>query len=210
MYFVIAVVLVLLAILIHEYAHAYEMNKYGVKIESAGLGIPIWRCYFQFRHPRWFYGVPFKVSPLLLAAYVNPGYRGFRKIEKLPYKYQADIYGAGIWTNLLFGLVLCGYTRASKSLLAFTVYVGIVMLVYFSKKILCRYIFVPAGFALLGWLCYMLFTHPLMRRVGGSITLGKEIYQDSTNFHQAIILAGLISISLAIINLLPMVPMDGG
>lgn len=93
-----AAILVSLVIFMHELGHAYAASLFGVPVESMGIGLSL-PPYTQFIVN----GVPVTISIWLIGGYVriDPALVG-----SLPFLPQIAIYGAGLFVNLLFGLLI--------------------------------------------------------------------------------------------------------
>jgi membrane-associated protease RseP (regulator of RpoE activity) len=218
MYLAIAIVLIILSLIAHEAAHAYEMVKRGVPIEEAGLGMPIkFLPHARFRLSK-FPNTLFTINPLLVMAYVKPSPAGEKIIQALPTNEQITIYGAGVVANIIFSAVLYILFIAldpqlsfidSRPLLITVSAVIISLLVWFGRKFFCKYI-VP----LLGLATIILIAFTLAKiggkALGGPATIGKMANQFSTSVAMAFNFAAVMSFNIALFNTLPIYGLDGG
>lgn len=208
MYIVIPWIALLVAIITHELAHAYEMRKKKIRYAEISLGIPLPRVPgIQIVYQ----GVRYSLHPFLIAAFVRVEEEERQKMESLPYQSKAMINGAGIWINVLsFFLILMaleiwqseGLTRASViwALLSFLVFMG--------KKIFCCYI-IPA----LGPLVLVLMVITIVKSPqdhGSLVSMGSFIAENSTSMYKSLAVSAVMFMALAAFNLIPLTPLDGG
>src|SRR3989344_3303693 len=102
MLFALGLGLFIACIIAHEFGHAIVMNRYGIRLSDAGIGLP-WGPYITLPK-KWFAWVEkdfeVRIYLLLLGAYVNPVNE--KVICALPYETKAHVFGAGIIANFLF------------------------------------------------------------------------------------------------------------
>ncbi|MFH1866891.1 MAG: M50 family metallopeptidase [Patescibacteria group bacterium] len=212
----ITVVLVIISLILHELAHAKAMHKAGIKLELISIGIP---CPLKIRFylPKLWGGVWLQFTPLLIMAYVKPTQGGMLKLINLDYKQTADIAGAGPLTNIIFAaiLLLIGrliYEEQNLWLVIWSVptlvLVSIPIIFFSGRQIISRFVLLPLGIAATIFLIWGLITTPL-ETVTGPVEIWGIISQ-STNLGSAMINAGLISLSIALFNILPIGSLDGG
>lgn len=93
----------------HELGHYFPMTRAGITPAKVGMGVfegPFKHLQFKF-NPKWLPGdCEFWFSPatFMIAAYVDEGEEGMKKIMKLDRKTRAGIFGGGIANNLIMAL----------------------------------------------------------------------------------------------------------
>lgn len=215
MYATLGFVIIIIALITHELAHALEMRRKGIEIGQIGLGISIPRITYYF-YDRWIFKCPIAISPILLMAYVMPSTDGFNKITTLNYKDQADIYGAGPWINFVLACILFILINIIEPSKIFTLYFIIpfsLMLIF--KKIFCRYVLPIIGIITMIYVMNTIFqglfgVDKLEDAVGGPVMIVKTINKFSTNLRTALLAGALISTSLGAFNAIPLGMLDGG
>jgi len=191
------------------------MKKRGIIVPEAGLGFKIFNLpYLKIRVSPEF---TFCIHPFLLGAYVRPA--NGEDINRLPYSAKTHIYGAGVIANLIMGAILLGLyvilamiekdTITSRAVIILAVSVGSSLLLWIGSRIFCSYIFPFLGFLILGQLAWSVMKTGLGESVMGPIGIIQSGLNIST-FPEAVFWGANISIGLALINLLPIVPLDGG
>src|SRR3989344_7886288 len=122
--FILSLVAVMAA---HEAGHAYFMRKHGVEIKEFGIGIgSIGKQLFYFtsrtiRLP--FLTVtlpPIAFHPLLIGAYVVPTEDGEKYLQNLPLKARMQIFGGGVYINILLAVGIYFLIHAWIAFLALT------------------------------------------------------------------------------------------
>jgi len=218
MFFAIFIILVLVVFALHELAHGRAMLKYGIRVPEAGLGIPIKHvpCLRIKISPAF----TFCLHPFLLGAYVRPAEGEEEKMEGLPYRAKAHIFGAGIAVNLVFsfllniGLLLAllavnpeGWNLHATVLMA--VYLPLTAIFLRFGKFLSSYVFPILGLCLTGFLIWSISTLGMQKSVMGPIGIVQMGLSIDT-LGEAVAWGAMISMGLAFINLLPLFPFDGG
>lgn len=212
-----AVFLIIFSIFLHELGHALYMRKYGIPIKIISVGLPF-PIKVKFSSKRIFDGATLQFTPFLLGAFVKVTDAGERMIKELPYKQQADIYGAGPLANLLFSGFLMILYRVLKSDVGFLqslwsykqlVTVVILVILFLGREFFSRYLMIPLGIAFSGMVAWSIFKAP-MESVVGPVGIVKIIREMATNVPEAILIALVISLSIGLMNTLPLMPLDGG
>ena len=201
----LAAALVIISLGVHEAAHAVAMMKRGIKIEKAGLGIPV----------RY---LTLTVRPNLLGAYVMPESGEDERIAEMPPGDQIAIYGAGIVANILFGMGLVVaemlmHLFVTKQFAAQLLYIlavtAVAVAVWFGRHFFERWIVPVLGILQLGLIVWLIFSSPISSgNMAGPIGVAQMTY--SLTFSWAVFVAGVISFSIGITNTLPLIPLDGG
>ena len=240
MHYVISlVVLAMIGLVVHEIAHALAMKKLGIPVQEAGLGIPvdlqltiagkrIRISLPKLAAMRLKNGLTLSIHPLMLGAFVQESEEGSKRLEELPYREKAFVYGAGAASNLWLGMLMWFITLgALVSAGAMTTNPGAVIVmasVGFSVILLSRYIvsisayIVPfLGFYMLeilflSWLANDSITALLMAPLVTMIhMMGAIQLNEVAKLIMGIgFLGTVINFSLALFNALPLMPLDGG
>lgn len=202
--------LLLLVMAIHEFGHAYVMYKKGIPLKEAGLGLPIGKLPYLKKK---FFGLTLMLHPLLLGAYVMPTRDGQRKISKLSVKDQAHIDGAGVLSNILFGLVLAAVTfflfSAKLALFKISIISILIALLWYGQKIFCLYFIPILGVLMAGFLAFD-FVNGSSDSLMGPIGAIKFASSHIHNLKGVLILTCALSVGIGIFNTLPLIPLDGG
>jgi Zn-dependent protease len=204
MWTAIAILLLIASVAAHEAAHALALRRLGFRIIEVGVGIPIGPR-LKIDSGR----LPFRVvlSPILLGAYVMPDPDDAEAIAALPYRDRAWYSGAGVLVNLVIGTAALALVAALDGhwlSSAVTAAVGVVLWV--ARRPFCSY-----GIPVLGLPVLALTAWSLTSTLGqpeGPVGLVTGLQSNSLT--TAILLAGLASIGLGLLNMLPMLPFDGG
>lgn len=205
MWTTVAALLLLATVVAHEAAHALALRRLGIPIVEAGLGLPLApRIVFAPRGRRTF---RLSLSPWLIAAYVQPDPKREGDIARLPYRDRTWFEGAGIVANLLIGLVAIAGVFGLRE----RWWLAVALLVaacgtWVFRRALCAYVLPVAGLAALVFLgqgVVLLFGEP-----SGPVGLARMMAVSSGE--TALLLAGVMSLSLAILNMAPLFPFDGG
>lgn len=220
MFITIAVILIILSLVAHEFGHAWAMSLTGVRFDEAGLGIPVkYIPYLRFTIKRKD-KPPFTLCfhPLLLGAYVKIPDDEQAKMAALPYKDLAFIFGAGILGNLIFAgvsLIVASFiyfnfaVGAMLSDTRFLITAGVTTLLIAAPKIFCRYIVPVLGLAMLGIVIWAILTDPL-KSLMGPVGIGRMVAGFSVSVMMAINMGAIFSFAIGTCNALPFYPLDGG
>ena len=212
---VFGILLLLGAVVVHEAGHAVAMRSRGVEIKEAGLGLPItgrFRLTFRTR----FLPFPLVLTPALIGAYVQTSEKGKEQLEELSYRDQAVCYAAGVVSNIVFGgALLCIISLAyavspdknqGRALVIAVISGGITAVVAVFRRAFSQ--MVPVfGIAGLGLLVYMLVSSTDSVGGPGAVVAAAASGKD---WIEALLLGSAISVSLGYINMLPLMPLDGG
>lgn len=215
MYIFIVILILAWVVFFHELGHAFAMRSRGIPIAEISIGIPFPGTP-SFVLKRVFPGAKFRISPLLLAAYVKPQSGSEAYIDGLSHKDSALINGAGIMANFFFALfliavykfsVFTAQTSLSGTSLFYAIIISIAAALWIFRQFFCQYI-LPA----LGPLVILLVGYSLLS-AGGKIVGPVGIVQEAAGVKgvwEHVINAANISLGLGLINCLPLFPMDGG
>lgn len=215
MFFTIFIVLLLLALTVHELSHGIIMRKYGIVVPEAGLGLPL--PYLPSISIRVSPNFTFKIHPFLIGAYVRPAEEA--QIEKLPYREKAHIYGAGIIANFIMGFLMIMPWMIVKLIIhpeARVTNLLILILLVFLTFVLWRfggkisaYVFPFLGVVMVSYLIWSMITIGVKENIMGPIGLFK-MGLGLVSLYQATMWGAQVSIGFAMFNLLPLIPLDGG
>ncbi len=210
----VAVVLILGALAVHEGAHAFAMWKCGVSLSEVGLGFPIpYVPHIRIRFKKFSSLPAFTLHPFLLGAYVKPTEEGDAMLEKLPYSNRAVIYGFGVLGNILYGLLLLILLRvASLGILDMKVFILLLLLFLFwwQRRVFCTHLVPIVGVLGLAGFVATFFFLPSGDVVVGPIGTIQLAHDTAKDVAGGVLFAAVISFSLAVLNMLPVYPLDGG
>ncbi len=225
--FLVTLLLFLASISLHELGHALAMRRYGVPITEISL-LGFGPKLFSFKMKKLFGETPLSIRLIPLGAFVAPEEAS---VDKLTYKQKVKVYVAGIVANFLF---------ASFLLFVVGILVSNLKPVYWlipSSVLLLAGIFrlLPAsslliGFALFSLMAYDVITDPkkFQENNGSIVTIVAGIAKESkidgrdetvwipeTNmraidYAKAITFGAVLSVAIAVMNMLPLIPFDGG
>lgn len=201
----VAVLVLLIIVCAHEAAHALVLKRLGFPIAEAGLGLPIKPRYVRQPSRR----IPFRLSlsPWLLGAYVEPDPKRQEEIEALPYVDSAWYSGAGVIANFLLGGVMWTLLDVIDGLwvTAGIVAAGTVVL-WFGRRQIAAYVLPVIGIPTLLGVVYAIVTS--VGQPQGPVGLG--IFMESSTWYNTLVIGFLLTMSLGILNLIPIYPLDGG
>lgn len=226
MFIALTFALILLALVFHELGHALSMRKYGITVETLGIGIPMHpKVTFHPKIGKRFFGEQFSLvlSPWLLGAFVKQVGNDDDFEQKLPYQAAAHIYGAGIVANLAYASVLLGILAImtvgdanvfTKGIIPLGIFMLVAyFLVRFSRQF-CSWILPPLSLVAIAVLVYsirdLMIVHHDEKALGGIVTVSMMVADQVKNASHAVLFGSVFSIGLAIMNALPFYPLDGG
>lgn len=198
--FILAIIIALvLAITFHELGHYFALRRYGVKIDRFALGFgPVLFQRVDKHGTAW----QFRLFPA--GGFVKPADRD--AFDKLPPGRMAVTYLAGPLANLataFIAVLLLGLLVPGK---------GSLLLMMALFGLLFWQILISLPNALLGTFSFQASSDHLMGPVGIFTTLPKTVSEQAANvgvLYEVILLFVLLSMGLAVFNLLPLTPLDG-
>lgn len=196
-------------VIVHEAGHLVEMRRRNVPIEEFSLGMSFGLPSFVF-HTDLIPEVAFKISPCLLGGYVKPTETGAKLIEAMPLKDQAVIYGAGVcvnsWVFVILGIGLQVHRKfhTRKFEIADAVVLFSAVLLWY-KLWFCLFLIPVLGLLLLVQLIFK-----GGKGLKGVIGAVQEARTTISSPRKAVIYLALISLGIALLNMLPLYPLDGG
>lgn len=215
---VINFMLFMLVFSVHELGHAFAMRKHGLEIEEItlfGFGPKL----LSFKLRRWFGNTPVYVRLIPLLAYVRLTDQAAEKEAQLSYRAKAEVYGAGVHANLVYGLTLgtvsitVKYATEPKDwVFGGCLLLGTLMFARLRSWV-CAYVFPFLLPALVLSLFVPLFgpTDPHAGVQGPFAVLSNSAHGIKTA-NPLVFMAEMadLSLGLGLINLLPFHPFDGG
>lgn len=215
MYILLTAFLITVCVVMHEAGHAYCMKIHGIQIKRAGLGFGPGIEVFSKK-----LGYPVKIGIILLGAFVEPQDGEMNRLKTMPYRVQAEIYGAGVIANIVFSMVIAVFLNTLAVLrgdmsggifLSTALFVVLAAVVWFKRCFVSMYLTPVIGILFLAFLVYILFFNstPNSSEVSGPGGI-VEIVGTANSFEYGMIIAMVISINIALFNMLPFLPLDGG
>lgn len=213
----LAITLGLLSLTFHELGHYEAMRRCGVEVEEVSLlGVPfsfLPSRYYKPRETIW------SVHLFVIGAYVKPEDEG--AIEALRLRDRLYIYANGPIANLVYALILvaCAATITAlqtgnllKAGIALAAFGGTAWLMWLGRRFIA--IALPLlAIPILALIGYAIFGTDPMQAVedgsGGPVAVIAGLTGAQSIAH-ALLLAALLSLNLAIVNLAPLPPLDGG
>jgi len=225
MYYSLALFLILVTVLFHELGHLIAMRMSGIWVSELGIGLPFGPSLGMTWKSKVDQKKTFRISiyPLLLGAFVRSEESEMRK----SYKTNAFVCGAGIIGNLVYialSIALIGallpddkvITTAFGTITPLRMIVcglaGALGLVVLAKPI-TRYLFPPLSLVIFGLVImafYKITGQQFVENSGGMIVLGQMAGQYTKNLIDVLFFGMLVSYLLALTNLIPLYPLDGG
>ena len=207
MYTTIFVILFLMAVFLHEYGHLSAMHKNGIKVNNLSIGVPIGPM-IVIRHPKLCFGIPVQISPFLIMGSVRP--ENPEEIDELSFDKQLEIYGGGIVMNCLFSIFLLLSITKKLWVAVSCLILGIVILKFRAK--VCTYVLpLLSAFAvvIIPWL--VMTAAKMVPDAGQNSSLAlQEIAEHVSDLRMAVLFASVSSVCMAVFNLVPLMPLDGG
>ncbi len=209
------VLLFLLSVALHEIGHAVAMHSRKIRFTEIGFGVGPKVLIGPYR---WLPGVYFAFGVFPVMAYVKVDREDLDYMVSLPINDQALINGAGIMANIFFagvlGLIWVPLFSTRPILFQLGMeggIVGICLAVWFYRYTFCNYVIPLVGSALFFELLRAVYMDP----VGSVSNQGlveplRGIAQLVSGFGEAILIACCLSLILGVVNMMPIIPLDGG
>ena len=212
--------------IVHELGHAVAMAYYGIPIQAAGVGIPIpglslkFHLYTpspEYRHKLFPEGLVITLSPLLLGAYVQPAAEGEERVKTLPYRAEAEIYGAGVWSNTLSALILFiflrlyafGFNQDRYGFLLCGVVMVLAVGLWKYKTVFCAFGVPVLSILLIALLSFLVLQSGASKTFSGPVGIVR-LMQESTTALDVLKWGFILSLGIGLTNMLPFLPLDGG
>jgi membrane-associated protease RseP (regulator of RpoE activity) len=203
----VAAVALLTALAIHEAAHAVALRSYGIRIIRAGLGIPLPPT-FRVRWPART-RITLTFSPWLVGAYVEPDSDDQPKLDALPYRDQAWYLNAGIIANFVSGFVVIAVLDAAAGRwVAASVLAAAAVLTAMFRRAVGAYILPALAVPALVLLGYALASSWAAGETGAGMAGVPSLVEPGST--GAVRFFGVISLTLAIVNAVPLFGLDNG
>lgn len=213
MLFALGLGFMILCIALHELAHWHEMERHGIRVAKAGLGIPIPYLTLRFTITRKGQPVELSFSPLLLGAFVQPAGDETAVMSSLPYRKVADIAGAGPITHLLIFSALTAGVFCADGNPIWGWYALAVPLLWIFRSHVASFLVPVLGLFCLYALVRVLVIHPgafVEKGNGGPVAIGREVYAFSADLRSMVVTCANINLGIGLLNALPFAPLDGG
>lgn len=214
---IVALLFGLGAITTHELGHYLAMRECGVRIkEVALLGIPVrYLPSFRWTHGDTLWGVHLFV----IGAYVEPASE--KEVPSKGLWDQIYIYCNGITANIVYALLMGSLaflvsddwfkTEMQKAVFVAS-FAGSAWLIWMGRRFVALALPILA-LPVLGLIVYSIFSvtpnEAVEQGSGGPVAV-ISLLTKANSYAGAFWLAGIISLSLALVNLAPIIPLDGG
>ncbi len=206
MYLAFCILLVLITVFLHEYGHLYAMHKYGIRVKKLTLGLDVPYITLRFQHPKFCFGTPICLSPILIMGSVEM--EDPKSIGALSLARQLEIYGSGIVMNLVASSFLI--MLAQKDVLHIVRFCLFGFLILVFRKGICWFLLPAFSLAAFYYVPALLVNTFAAIPDAGQATSTTMMNLEVSSLSQALMGAGVVSIVLALLNLIPMQPLDGG
>lgn len=201
----LAAMTLLASIALHEAGHAYALHTLGIRLDSAGIGLPVGPM-IEFKPTRR-RPFTFTISLLLLGAYISHSHGDNERVEGLGWRDTAWVAGAGPAVSFaLFGAFLAAYAAARGSLVGFAIGAGVFAAIVLFRRPFCIYVLPLLSIAAVALIVHQLVTIP--------ITVGQgpiEVFRllASATWVDYLFIISAINLGLGVFNALPVFPLDG-
>ena len=211
----IGIVMFLLSIAAHELGHAFAMKKYGYQMTEICL-CGIGNIIFQFKINKIFGDTPITIRMFPFVGFVRYSEITALRMKLANWKSYTHIKGGGVIANFLFSAIL--YTIVMIMVGNYSTWNLILISLLFLIGLFPRvttHLVLPIGIFLLYSILHTLFNmqpHQVAetgKSVGSVVTIAADIHK-SISVIDMIMRVSLISISIGILNALPLIPLDGG
>jgi len=218
MYFIAGLIFFFLCIVVHELGHAMAMRQYNIPIESIAFGIKLPKIpsLATWKSKKYFPGARIEINHIPLFAYVMPKWQALEKMENLPYNQAAIVFGTGVLNNIFFFLIMTMASTLTDDISQGALDWGLqliilclIALLWIFRRFFCKYLIPFFGIIMLVLIAFLIYKDP-SGSVGGPITIGKIIAEKSISLSSLFQITAIISLSVAIFNMLPISPLDGG
>jgi membrane-associated protease RseP (regulator of RpoE activity) len=201
----VAAILALAALVLHELGHAAAFRDTGVPIKRLGVGLSLPpRLVIPPSGRRTFEIV---LTPWVIAAYVLPD-AAPEKLEVLPFRQSAWTSGAGVIVNVAVGATLTSVASLMYGgWLAAAIAAAVAVVAWIARRSLALAI-VPAGILSLIFFAVSLTGDMKTGQSGGVVGI-PALLLSATPQH-AVVIGASVSFALALVNMIPLMPFDGG
>lgn len=202
----LAIVLAITAIVTHEAAHGVALRQAGFGIDEVAIGIPAFPRLVLPPSPRR----PFRltISPWLVWAYVKPACE-MEELEALPYRQGTWFYGAGIAVNLVEGLALAAAAHAAAGTwIPAAWYAAAAVVVWVFRRQVVMFAVPVAGLAGMAVVFWELARDLQTGQSGGVAGIWTILLVRGPV--AALYAGAIVALSLALLNMIPLMPLDGG
>ncbi len=221
MYIALAILLAIISIAIHELGHAFAMRRMGIRIKEIslfGFGPRI----LSFRFERFFPGSEVTLRSIPLGAFVEARESSYRRFKRnSSFAEEAYISGAGPVANLWFGAFLISAAIVTRALegetlleihwvvLSFGFVLSVPFLFFKVREWVSKALPILGVLVLVAFLSWIPNPGNLYAEVGGPVMI-VQIFSGVSSLRDALFWGGLVSLDLALLNALPLGPLDGG
>ncbi|BCB84447.1 site-2 protease family protein [Phytohabitans suffuscus] len=201
---VVAASAVLVAVAVHEAAHALALRTFGIPVHEAGIGLPL----PPVLRIQWS-GFTFTISPWLFVAYVapHPGYA--KQIEELRFRDRAWYLNAGIVANAILGFAAFAVAamlvgRPWYAVVASVLGVG----TWVGRRVIAAYVLPVVGVPALALVIVALAGAWSRGETGAGLNGLHQFVEPGGG--GAVEFLGRVSFALALVNAMPLFGLDNG
>ena len=214
-----------LAVAIHELGHAFAMRECRVRVLTICLlGSYKPRIRLPIKN-RFFPETEFIVTPFIFGGYVHAPSEDMENVSR---KDSLYVFGMGPLANILLGLCISLGTVITRGILTKTDVIHVfatilclliaIRLTWQFRRFVCSFLLLPVGCASLVFMLYSMQPGHMNSgsTLNGATLLSRHlpIWYPGTTFPEFLfnfaVLSFDISIAIALLNLLPILPLDGG
>lgn len=202
------IIALLVAVSVHESAHALALRKLGIPIDKAGLGLPF-PPVLTIRTRRLPFA--FTLTPWLLGAYVSVDRDQQKRIDALPYRDWAWFNNAGIVANLITaGVVLAGVSALSGRFAVASVAAAVAVVLWFARKAVAAYVLPALAVPILALVVWSLIGSWKAGDPGVGLVSMAHGMPAHGDLLDMVAMVGIINLSVAALNTAPLFGLDNG
>lgn len=207
----------LVAMVLHELAHAFYMMRNGIEIKTIALFFPPLALKKEVTWKK------IQDKPITLAlgliplgAFVDATDEGQKQIGSLNLGKKVSFYAAGVASHFVTILALFAIPYMwgsgwdfSPAILIIFIGSAVLSLIFFVRPAFAGMLFMVMGLLALGFIVWSIVSLGLDGTFIGPIGMGKMAIA-TTSAIQLVGLAVAVSLSLGMLNAMPFMPLDGG
>ncbi len=167
----------------------------------------------------WGMNIKLKLHPLLLGAYVLPSSIGMETMDGLSDGDKHKIFAGGIIANILTCCFVFGvlWVFGATKIVTLFILIGVAIPCIFMRTFVSMYVVPILGIIFLIFISYVLVTTPITESLSGPVGVMSIIFDVVSEtesvwmqLKKALMMLGIISLAIGIMNCLPIFVLDGG